>query len=95
MTKGAPEVVLYGRAGCHLCEHARDVLRRIGQEVAFELREQDVDAEPALAERYGDVVPVVTVAGRTVSEGRIDAGAVRRALLDSKRAAVDRTRGRS
>ena len=81
MTEGAPQVVLYGRAGCHLCEQARDALRRLRRELAFELREQDVDAEPALAERYGDVVPVVTVAGRAVSEGRLDAGAVRRALL--------------
>ena len=54
---------------------------RIGGEIAFELREQDVDGDPALVERYGDVLPVVTVAGRAVSEGRLDAAAVRQALL--------------
>ena len=74
------EVVLYGREGCAPCAHARDALRRLGRDFAFELREQDVDADPALAARYGDRVPVVAIAGREVSEGRIDIAAVRRAL---------------
>ncbi len=97
---GAPRVVLYSRAGCHLCEHARDALRRLGNDIAFELREQDVDGDPGLTERYGDVLPVVTVAGRAVSEGRLDAAAVRQALLASRQPAqradtVDRSCGRS
>ena len=74
------EVVLYGREGCAPCAHARDALRRLGRDFAFQLREQDVDEEPMLAARYGDRVPVVAIAGREVSEGRIDTAAVRRAL---------------
>ena len=80
MTEGAPRVVLYGRADCSPCVHARDALRRLGREFAFELREEDVDADPALAARYGDRVPVVAVADREVSEGRLDSAALRRAL---------------
>ena len=96
MTTPAVAVVLYGRDGCHLCELARDALRRLGRDVAFELHEQDVDTDPAPAERYGDRVPVVTVAGREASEGRMDVGAVRRALLEAERAgAVDKAAGRS
>ena len=88
------EVVLYGREGCAPCAHARDALRRLGREFAFELREHDVDADPALAARYGDRVPVVAIAGREVSEGRLDAAAVRRALVGVGRA-VDSNSGRS
>ena len=96
MATPAVAVVLYGRAGCHLCEQARDALRRLGRELAFELVEHDVDTDPALAERYGDRVPVVTVAGREAGEGRIDIAAVRRALLEAERAgAVDNPAGRS
>ncbi len=96
MATHAVEVVLYGRAGCHLCEQARDALRRLGREVAFELVERDVDTDPALAERYGDRVPVVTVAGRETSEGRIEVGAVRLALREAERAGtVDKPAGRS
>ncbi len=88
------EVVLYGREGCSPCVHARDALRRLGREFAFELREQDVDEEPALAARYGDRVPVVAVEGHEVSEGRIDSAAVRRALAEAGRA-VDSNSPRS
>lgn len=94
MTEALPEVVLYSREGCSPCAHARDALRRLGRDFAFELREQDVDADPALAARYGDRVPVVAVEGREVSEGRIDSGAVRRALAEAGRA-VDSNSGRS
>ena len=83
MTGAAPRVVLYGREGCSPCAHARDALRRLGREFAFELHERDVDADPALAARYGDRVPVIAVDGREVSEGRIDLGAVRRALAEA------------
>lgn len=88
------EVVLFSREGCSPCVHAGDALRRLAREFAFELRERDVDADPSLAARYGDRVPVVAVEGREVSEGRIDTGAVRRALAEAGRA-VDSNSGRS
>lgn len=75
-----PQVVLYTRDGCRLCTHARDALRRLGRDAAFELQVEDVDAYASLAERYGDSVPVVAVDGLEVSTGRIDVAAVRRAL---------------
>ena len=77
----APEVVLYARSGCRPCAHARDALRRLAREVAFELRVVDVDGDPALAARHGEAVPVVAVGGAEVSAGRFDRAAVRRAIL--------------
>jgi len=76
-----PEVVLYTREGCRLCDHARDALRRLARDARFDLRVLDVDADAALAERYGEAVPVVAVDGVEVSTGRIDVAAVRRAML--------------
>ncbi len=81
MAERVPEVVLYTREGCRLCVHARDALRRLGRDARFDLRALDVDADPALVERYGETVPVVAVDGVEVSTGRIDVAAVRRALL--------------
>ena len=94
MTEAPPQVVLYGRKDCSPCVHARDALRRLAREFAFELREQDVDENLTLAARHGARVPVVAVDGREVSEGRIDSGAVRRALAETGRA-VDSNSGRS
>ena len=80
MPERVPEVVLYTREGCRLCVHARDALRRLDRDARFELRVLDVDADAALAERYGEAVPIVAVDGVEVSTGRIDVAAVRRAL---------------
>jgi glutaredoxin len=57
------EVVLYTRVGCHLCEDAEAVLRRLRAERPFELRLVDIDRDPELADRYGVRVPVVAVDG--------------------------------
>lgn len=81
MPERVPEVVLYTREGCRLCTHARDALRRLARDAEFELRVVDVDGDPALAARYGDSAPVVTVDGVEVSTGRIGVAAVRRALV--------------
>ncbi|MXZ62606.1 MAG: glutaredoxin family protein [Chloroflexi bacterium] len=83
MAEGVPEVVLYTREGCRLCTHASDALRRLARDVEFEVRAVDVDGDPALAERYGESVPVVAVEGVEVSTGRVDVAAVRRALAAS------------
>lgn len=86
MAGRVPQVVLYTREGCRLCAHARDALRRLGRDVAFELHVEDVDADASLAERYGDSVPVVAVGGVEVSAGRIEASAVRRAIVEVREA---------
>jgi predicted thioredoxin/glutaredoxin len=71
------EVVLVTRQGCHLCDEALSVLRALGVEP--ELR--DVDADDELYALYDWRVPVVTVDGRVVAEGRIDKDEMRSALL--------------
>lgn len=43
----APRVVLYGRAGCHLCDEARVVVARVCGDVGVAWAEVDVDVAPA------------------------------------------------
>lgn len=81
MAERVPEVVLYTRADCRLCTHARDALRRLARDVEFEVGVVDVDSDQDLAGRYGESVPVVAVEGVEVSTGRIHVAAVRRALV--------------
>jgi Glutaredoxin and related proteins len=71
---------MYTRAGCHLCDDALQVVSEVctAQGADFEL--VDIDADPALRERYGEQVPVVTVDGNTVGFWRIDAEVLRQAL---------------
>ena len=73
-------LTLYGRADCHLCHEMRAVVERVVADVPVEVREIDVDADPALAARYGDEVPVLLVNGQRAFSGRVDAAALRARL---------------
>ena len=73
-------VTLYTRQGCHLCGDARAVVEEVSRASGVDYLEVDVDTDPALRERYGDEVPVVTVDGDVVGFWRIDAQSVFQAL---------------
>jgi glutaredoxin len=74
------EAVLYTRAGCHLCERARAILDALARDYRLAIREQDVDADPALRERYGTTIPVVEIDGQVLAAGRVSEFRLRRAL---------------
>ena len=77
---GPARVAFYTRRGCHLCDDARSVVARACRDAGVGWREVDVDAEPALREQYGDMVPVVAVDGRIVGYLRLDPQRLRSAL---------------
>ena len=52
-------VTLYSRKDCTLCEQARVDLASIQAEIPHQLVEIDIDADPALREKYTEEVPVV------------------------------------
>jgi glutaredoxin len=54
-------VILYTRAGCHLCDDALRVLTETQRSHAFALDIVDVDTDPKLAANYGARVPVVVI----------------------------------
>jgi glutaredoxin len=73
-------VTLYSRAGCHLCDEARETVRRVCAELDEEFEEVDVDTDPALRERFTDEVPVTFVDGRQHDFWRVDERRLREAL---------------
>lgn len=77
-----PEVVVYTRRGCTLCEAAELLAQRVTAGRAT-LRIVDIDHAPELYERYTVRVPVVAVDGRDVAELEIHE--------DDLRAVLDRT----
>jgi len=64
-------LVLYTRAGCHLCDLAKGKLDRARREEDFDLEEIDIDRDPDLVARYGVRIPVVTVDGAFAFEHRV------------------------
>ena len=69
---GSPEVVLYGREGCCLCDDARDVLVRVRTAHPFALRERDIEADDELLRAYLERIPVVTIDGVEAFELFVD-----------------------
>jgi glutaredoxin len=75
-TSSAPNVVLYTRDGCHLCDEAEQVLSQHG----VTPRLVDIDADPELQSRFDTWVPVVEIDGRVRFRGRIDPLLLKRIL---------------
>lgn len=65
-------VTFYTKAGCHLCENARDLLDEIAGETPFLLTEIDIRSDMALFERYRYRIPVIVVNETHIVEGRIE-----------------------
>lgn len=76
----APRLVLYERPGCHLCEDALAVIRRVRGRVAFELERRDIDADERLLRRYLDRIPVVEIDGVETFELFVDERELERML---------------
>lgn len=74
-------VVLVGREGCHLCEEAREVVAAVCAALDVGWSEVALDEHPELPPAYDEMVPVVLVDGVEHAHWRVDAGALRRALL--------------
>lgn len=66
-----PQVMFYTKAGCHLCDEARDMLDDIAAETAFELTETDIRTSPELFEQYRYRIPVIIIDDTLLVEGRI------------------------
>ena len=74
------EVILYTRAGCHLCEEAKEEIRRVRAEIPFSFRSVDIDRDPALVALYNEEVPVIFVNGEKAFRYRVDAVELRKRL---------------
>jgi glutaredoxin len=80
-----PRITLIGRAGCHLCDDAREVVRRVADDTGAGWVEVSVDDDAELAQQYSEQVPVVLVDGAQHDFWRVDEARLRRALNSRRR----------
>jgi len=73
-------VLVYTRAGCHLCEVAEADVARSCADLELDFTSVDVDTDPELRAEYGDRVPVIMVDGREHGFFRVEEGRLRAAL---------------
>jgi glutaredoxin len=77
MSRAAPHIILYTKAGCHLCDEARAHLEDLAADHDIVLEEIDIRADLALFERYRYRIPVIAVDGVERLEGQIAEAEVR------------------
>jgi hypothetical protein len=82
-----PDLILYGRPGCHLCEDARaattlllEARARAGL-AAPTLVERNIDTNPDWQRAYFETIPVVELGDRRI-ELATSAGRIQRLLSD-------------
>jgi hypothetical protein len=79
---GVPELILYGRGYCHLCDEMLAALEVVRGEFSFAVTVLDVAADPALAAMYDERVPVLAAEGRELCHYFLDEAAVRQYLRE-------------
>jgi glutaredoxin len=75
-----PEVTVYGRPGCHLCDDALAVLERIRLEAGFALRAVDIEDDPQLLRAYLERIPVIALDGEVLYDFHVDEADLRSRL---------------
>jgi hypothetical protein len=88
MTASRPEIVLYTREGCHLCDETRVMLQSLledraarGQRTAI-VRERDIAADPELERAWFTSIPVLEAGSRRL-ELATSLNGVRRFLAET------------
>ncbi len=67
-----PLVTLYTRAGCHLCDDAKQVIAAARARAEFDYEELDIDADPELRRLYNEEVPVIAVDRRKAFKYKVN-----------------------
>jgi hypothetical protein len=80
-----PDLVLYARPGCSLCDEAREAIRLVIEDrrarglAVPDLVERDIETDPDLHRRYLERIPVVELGDQRV-ELVVSVGKLRRLL---------------
>ena len=88
MTASRPEIVLYTREGCHLCDETRAMLQSLLEDRAARgrrtatVRERDIAADSELERAWFAAIPVLEAAGRRL-ELATSPAAIRRFLAET------------
>jgi hypothetical protein len=86
-TPPLPDLILYSRPGCHLCDDARDAIQGLLEDRAArsqplaQLREVDITTDPELERRFFESIPVVEL-GADRLELAISPARIRRFLAN-------------
>lgn len=80
MCSSSTSLILYSRHGCHLCEDFAQELRRLQQQIPFDVEIRDVDARPEWRAAYNDRVPLLLGGDEEIARYYLDSERLKRYL---------------
>ena len=83
-TPTLPEVTIYSKPECCLCEGAKELLAELRKQLPFLLKEVDISADGELLQRFGQEVPVIFIEGKKAFKFRIDPGQFKEKLARAR-----------
>jgi glutaredoxin len=75
-----PNVIIYSRPGCHLCDEAKAAILSAGCGDQFVLQEINIESDAELLSKYRYDIPVITIDGIETFIHRVDADEFRRRI---------------
>jgi hypothetical protein len=76
----AARIILLSRPGCHLCDDARDIIRRVASDLSVSWEERDITLSERDMVEYWDKIPVTLVDGVQHDFWRVSEDRLRSAL---------------
>ena len=77
-----PEVIVYHREGCHLCDDVVASLSQLQKELGYKIKRVDIDEDATLRDKYNADIPVVTVNDEVIFYHFFDEKALRAVFLN-------------
>jgi hypothetical protein len=78
-------ITLYSRPGCHLCDDAREIIRRVASDLGVSWEERDITLSEDDMREYWDRIPVTLVDGIQHDFWRVSESRLRDALAASRK----------
>jgi glutaredoxin len=78
-----PEVTVYQRSDCHLCEEAKTAIAPLLREFGATLRQIDIGGDDTLVQRFGCDIPVIYIGRKKAAKHRVNLEQFRRQLQDA------------
>lgn len=76
----AARVVVYSKAGCHLCETAEETVDQVCAELGVGWKRIDIAGDAELMATYAEQIPVTFIDGKQHDFWRVDPDRLRAAL---------------
>src|SRR5262249_50970897 len=84
VSPAAPRITLLSRPGCHLCDDAREVVRRVAEDLDVTWVERDITQSAEDMREYWETIPVTLVDGVQHDFWRVSEDRLRAALGAAK-----------